>query len=148
MAIPAHRDAMKPRERARTRAAAPQMPGNWWTANPRYRAYVFYAWAGAFFWLQALVFIRGLWALGSGEPAWNAFLEDLRSPVYVGFHVLSLLVLLWYGARTYFKLFVKTQPPKIGPMPRPPLGVFPPALAAVWVAASAVLILVLGGIWP
>lgn len=148
MAIPAHPDAMKPRARARTRTAAPMMAGNWWTANPRYRAYVAYAFAGVVFWIQTLILVRGLWALGSGAGAWNGFLEDLRHPVYVGFHVLSLAVFVWYGARTYFKLFVKTQPPMIGPLPRPPLAVFPPLLAAVWIGVSAALLVVLGGLWP
>jgi fumarate reductase subunit C len=148
MTIAAHKDAMKPRGRTRTPTAPPMMAGNWWTKNPRYVAYVAYAYAGVFFWLQALIFIRGLWALGSGEAAWNAFLADLQNPIYVGFHVLSLAVLVWYGARTYFKLFVKTQPPKMGPLPRPPLAVFPPALAAAWIGASAILIVILGGIWP
>jgi fumarate reductase subunit C len=148
VAIPAHRDAMKPHARGRTQTAAPMMAGNWWTASPRYRAYVAYAFSGVVFWLQALIFIRGLWALGTGEPAWNDFIEDLQNPVYVAFHAFSFAVLVWYGARTYFKLFVKTQPPMIGPMPRPPLAIFPPLLAAVWIGASAVLLVVLGGIWP
>ena len=148
MAIPAHVDAMKPREKARTRTAAPMMAGNWWTKSARYRAYVAYAFAGVFFWLQALIFIRGLWALGTGEAAWIRFTEDLQNPLYIGFHVLSLAVLVWYGARTYFKLFTKTQPPKIGPMPRPPLAVFPPLLATVWIGATAALLVVLGGIGP
>jgi fumarate reductase subunit C len=148
MTIPAHVDAMKPREKARTRTAAPMMAGNWWTKSPRYRAYVAYAFAGVFFWLQALIFIRGLWALGTGELAWTRYLEDLQNPIYVVFHLFSLIVLVWYGARTYFKLFVKTQPPKIGPLPRPPLGVIPPALAAAWIGVSALLLVVLGGIWP
>ncbi len=148
MAIPAHPDAMKPRERARTRTASPMMAGNWWTKNPRYVAYVAYAFAGVFFWLQAMILIRALWALGTGEGAWNAFLDDLRNPIYIGFHVVSFAVMVWYGARTYFKLFVKTQPPMIGPLPRPPVAIFPPLLAAVWIGASAALLVVLGGIWP
>lgn len=148
MATPAHPEAMAPRTRGRTRTAPPRMPGNWWTANPRYRSYVLYGWAGAFFWLQTLVFLRGLWALGTGEVAWRGFLEDLSSPGYIAFHVVSLGVFVWYGARTYFKLFVKTQPPKIGPLPRPPLSVFPPALATAWLAASAVVLAVLWGVWP
>ena len=148
MAIAAHKDAMKPRARARTQTAAPTMAGNYWTGNPRYVAYIAYAFAGVFFWLQALIFVRGLWALGTGEVAWNAFVSDLQSPLYVGFHVVSLAVLVWYGARTYFQLFVKTQPPMMGPMPRPPVGIFPPLLAAVWLGASAALLIVLGGIWP
>ena len=145
MAIPAHRDAMQPRERGRTPTAAPMMAGNWWTKNPRYRAYVGYAFAGVLFWVQTLIFLRGLWALGTGEAAWNAFAADLRNPAYVWFHVFSLVVLVWYGARTYFKLFTKTQPPMLGPLPRPPLAVFPPALAAVWIAVSVALVVVLGG---
>jgi len=148
MAIPAHKDAMKPRGRGRTPTAAPMMAGNWWTQNPRYRAYLAYAFAGVFFWIQGLIFVRGLWALGSGEAAWNGYLDDLGNPIYVGFHVVSFVVLVWFGARTYFKLFVKTQPPMIGPLPRPPLAVFPPLLAAVWIGVSAALLVVLGGIWP
>lgn len=148
MAIPAHPEAMQPRERGRTRTAPPMMAGNWWTKNARYRAYVAYAFAGVFFWLQSMILIRALWALGTGEAAWNHFLEGLHNPIYIAFHVLSFVVLVWYGARTYFKLFTKTQPPMIGPLPRPPLAVFPPLLATVWVVASAALLVVLGGIWP
>lgn len=148
MATPSHPEAMAPHQRGRTRTAAPMMPGNWWTPNPRYRSYVLYGWAGAFFWIQGLIFLRGLWALGTGPVAWQGFLEDLTSPLYVGFHVVSLVVFVWYGARTYFKLFVKTQPPKIGPVPRPPLAVFPPALAVAWLGASALVLVVLWGVWP
>jgi fumarate reductase subunit C len=148
MAIPAHRDAMRPSARTRTHVAAPMMAGTWWTKSPRYRAYVAYAFSGVVIWLQTLIFIRGLWALGTGEPAWNAFMDDLRHPLYVAFHLFSLAVLVWYGARTYFKLFVKTQPPRIGPMPRPPLWVFPPALATAWVVVTLAIVLVLGGVLP
>ncbi len=148
MAIPAHRDAMQPSTRGSTRTAPPMMAGNWWSGSARYRSYVAYAFAGVFFWLQVLIFIRALWALGTGPAAWAEFAANLQNPLYIAFHAVSMLVFVWYGARTYFKLFVKTQPPMIGPLPRPPVAVFPPALALAWIGASAALIVVLGGIWP
>ena len=114
----------------------------------RYRAYTLFDWTGLIYLLLGFLALQIVWALGSGEADWNRVMESFQNPIYIGFHVLSFVVLVWYGARTYFKLFTKTQPPMIGPMPRPPLGVFPPALAGVWIVVSVALVVVLGGIWP
>ncbi len=145
MRNPAHPHTLRPSSGTRTRTAPPAFPGDWPTANPRYRAYLLYGFAGLFFILAAGVMVRALWALGSGPGAWETFLETLGHPLYIAFHVGSFALIVWFGWRTFFQMFVKTQPPMIGPFPRPPVAVFPPVLAAAWLGASALLIAVLSG---
>lgn len=145
MAGLAHPDAMRPHREGRTPTAAPIAPQGYPFGQPRYRAYILYASTSILFLLQGFLVLRGAWALGSGPEAWGAYLEDLRHPLYLVWHVFVLGVVVWFGARTFFKLFTKTQPPIF---PLPPLELIPPAIGAAWLAVTVVLVAILGGIWP
>lgn len=145
MAGLAHPDSMRPHAAERTRTAPPRAPDGYPFAQPRYRAYILYAATSIPFLLQGFLVLRGAWALGSGPEAWAAYLENLSHPLYLAWHVLMLGITVWFGARTFFKLFTKTQPPTF---PLPPLELIPPAIGAAWLAVTVALVVVLGGIWP
>ena len=145
MSAHAHPDAMKPHGAARTRTAAPFGPAGYPLGQPRYRAYILFAATSIPFLLQGFLVLRGAWALGSGPEAWTAYLDGLANPIYRAWHAFVLVVTVWFGARTFFKLFTKTQPPIF---PLPPLELIPPAIGAAWLAVTVVLVAVLGGLWP
>ena len=145
MAGLAHPESMKPHAAERTRTAPPRGPAGYPFAHPRYRAYTLFAATSIPFLLQGFLVLRGAWALGSGPEAWAAYLDDLGNPLYRAWHALLLVVTIWFGARTFFKLFTKTQPPIF---PLPPLELIPPAIGAAWLAVTVVLVAVLGGLWP
>ncbi len=145
MAGLAHPDSMRPHGAERTRTAPPQSPAGYPFGQARYRAYILYAATSIPFLLQGFLVLRGAWALGSGPEAWAAYLENLRHPIYVAWHVFVLAVVVWFGARTFFKLFTKTQPPSF---PLPPLELIPPAIGAAWLAVTLALVAILGGIFP
>ncbi len=138
----AHPDAMQPRTPGPTRTAPPTRPDGYPWGRARYRSYVMYAATSVLFLLEGLILLRGVRALGAGNQAWTGFVQDLSHPVYIGWHALMLVVTLGFGARTYFKLFVKTQPPTL---PLPPLELIPPAIGAAWLAVTVALVAILGG---
>ncbi|MEN8182884.1 MAG: hypothetical protein ABFS46_10160 [Myxococcota bacterium] len=138
----AHPDAMKPTRPAPTKTAPPRGPAGYPFSHGRYRSYLLYAATSVLFLLEGLILLRGVRALGSGAEAWAGFVGDLSHPLYVAWHALVLVVTLWFGARTYFKLFVKTQPPTL---PLPPLQLIPPAIGVVWLAVTVGLVAILGG---
>jgi len=141
----AHPESMKPHGPERTRTAPPSAPAGYPFAQPRYRAYILYAATSIPFLFEGFIVLRGAWALGSGPAAWAGYLDDLQNPIYRAWHALVLVVVVWFGARTFFKLFTKTQPPSF---PLPPLELIPPAIGAAWLAVTLALVAILGGIWP
>ncbi len=121
----------------------PKFPG-----AGRYRAYMLFGGASFFFLALSLLVLRAVFSLGSGAEAWQAQLENYAHPLYIAFHAVSAAVLVWCGWRFLIVLFPKSQPPRMGPFPRPPLAVFPPLLIAAWLGTSAVTLAILWGVVP
>ena len=136
-------DAMKPSRPGPTRTAPPRMPDQFWTGG-RYRGYIAFGACGFFLVAVGLVLLRAVWALGNGEAAWQALQQGFANPIYVVFHGVSLLALVWFSLRL-FRVFPKTQPAKIGPFPRPPDAFFAVALNGAFVAATALGVALLWG---
>jgi fumarate reductase subunit C len=136
---------MQPSQPGPTRTAPPTSPDGFPWGRPRYRSYVMYAATSVPFLIEGLLLLRGVRALGAGAEAWGGFVQDLSHPAYIAWHAFMLVVTLWFGARTYFKLFVKTQPPTL---PLPPLALIPPAIGAAWLAVTVALVAILGGVLP
>ncbi len=143
---PAHPRAMQPSRPAATRMAPARRPDQYWTRG-RYRAYVLFGATGFVFLLQGLLVLRAVWALGSGPAAWQTLMSSLAHPLYLAWHLLALVALTWFALR-FYGLFGKTQPPRIGPLRPPPPAFFRPALTAAFLAASALVIVVLWGVFP
>jgi fumarate reductase subunit C len=130
-----------------TRTAPPRMPAKFPTGG-RYLSYIAFGATSFFYLAVALLVLRVTWALGDGAEAWAALQADFQNPLYLGFHALALVVFLWAAWRFLIKLSAKAQPKKVGPLRPPPAELVPFAAAGGWVVATALVIIVLWGIFP
>jgi len=138
-------DAMKPSRPTPTRTAPPRLPDQFWTRG-RYRSYIAFGACGFFLLTVGLLLLRAVWVLGSHDrQAWERLLAGYANPIYLVFHAIALVALVWFGIR-FFRVFPKTQPAKIGPFPRPPDAFFAVALNGAFVVATALGVAVLWGI--
>jgi fumarate reductase subunit C len=144
MAGSAHPEAMAPPKKGPTRTAPPQMPSTWWSA-PRIRNYLLFDATGLVYLLIGGVILKLVWNLGKGPAAWEAGLQGLTNPIYIAFHLLCLVSVIFVGVR-FFSLFPKAQPPSIGPVKPPPAHVIKAMLYVVWVGITVALSLILAGV--
>ena len=84
----------------------------WWKKNPFYVEYMVHEGTALFVAAYAITLLVGLVRLGQGEAAWNGWLEAMKSPLSIVFHI-ALLVAIAYHAFTWFKLFPLTMPPVV-----------------------------------
>lgn len=84
----------------------------WWKKNPFYVEYMVHEGTALFVAAYSIVLTVGLVRLSQGEAAWNGYLEALKSPLSIIFH-LVLLAAIVYHAFTWFKLFKLTTPPLV-----------------------------------
>ena len=143
MAGPAHPKAMAPRVPGRTRTAPPQMPASWWS-HPRIRTYLLFDSTGILYLLLGLVALRVVWALGAGPQVWDATIASLGNPLYIAFHVLGLVSVIFVGVR-FFRFFPKSQPPRIGPAKPPPQRVILVMLYVAWIGLTLLFAAILAG---
>lgn len=144
MAGPAHPEAMAPPKPGPTRTAPPQMPSTWWSA-PRIRTYLLFDATGIVYLLAGFVALRLVWALGQGPAAYDAVLASYSHPLYIAFHALTLVSLVFVAVR-FFRLFPKAQPKSVGPLAPPPAGVIHAGLYVAWIAVTLVLSAILAGV--
>jgi fumarate reductase subunit C len=135
---------MQPKRPGATRTAPPQAPPQFPFAG-RYRAYTLFDWTGLIYLMLGFLALRIVWALGSGEGAWNVVIEDFENPLYIVFHALALVSVIFVGVR-FFGFFPKAQPPRIGPLKPPPQPVILGGLYAGWIGITIVFSLVLSGV--
>lgn len=146
MARPSHPEAMTPHRPGSTRTAPPQLPDDFWT-RPRMLTYLLFDLTGLPYMLVGLVALRVAFALGRGPEAWARLMEQFSHPLYLAFHLLALVSVLFVGVR-FFRLFPKAQPAKLGPAKPPPGPVILVGLYGAWIGLTLVLLVVLGGLWP
>ncbi|HJV26498.1 MAG TPA: fumarate reductase subunit C [Aromatoleum sp.] len=84
----------------------------WWRRNPFFIEYMIHEGMALFVAAYAIVLLVGLLRLAQGEAAWNGWLDALRSPLSVAFHVV-LLAAIGYHAWTWFRIMPKTMPPVV-----------------------------------
>jgi fumarate reductase subunit C len=114
----------------------------WWLARPRYIRYMAREVSCIFIAAYTTVIVVGLVRLSQGAAAWDAFLEALRTPVSVAFHLLALAFALYHTA-TWFKLTPKAMPIQLGEAQLPG-GVIVGAHYAGWAVVSALVLLLAG----
>jgi len=146
MARPSHPQAMTPHRPAPTRTAPPTVPDDFYT-KPRMLTYLLFDATGIVYLLVGFVALRVARALDSGPEAWADLMSDFAQPLYVGFHLLALVSVLFVGVR-FFRLFPKAQPARLGPAKPPPRPVLHAMLYVVWIVVTIALLVVLGGVWP
>jgi fumarate reductase subunit C len=110
----------------------------------RYAAYTLFDATGLIYLLMGLLVLRAVWALGTGQASWEGVLDAYRNPIYIAFHLLALVSVIFVGVR-FFRLFPKAQPPKIGAVSPPPQPLIHAALYVVWVVVSVVFAAILAG---
>lgn len=144
MAGPAHPHAMAPPTPGRTRVAPPQTPSTWF-GSKRMMTYLLFDATGIVYFLVGFVAIRLIRDLGEGPLAWARAMESLQNPIYIAFHVLCLISVIFVAVR-FFRLFPKAQPPAIGPAKPPPGPVIHAMLYVVWIGITAVMTAILAGV--
>jgi len=135
---------MAPPKPGRTRTAPPQMPSTWWSA-PRIRTYLLFDATGVIYFLVGFLAIKIVGQLGAGPIAWQAQMKALENPLYILFHVIALISVIFVAVR-FFRLFPKAQPPSIGPAKPPPGPVIHAGLYVLWIGLTLVVSLALAGV--
>jgi len=143
MGSPAHPEAMAPPKKGPTRTAPPTMPSTWWSA-PRIRNYLLFDATGLVYLLIGLLILRAVWSLGAGPTEWNAQQAAYQNPIYIAFHALTLVCVIFVAVR-FFSLFPKAQPRNMGPKP-PPDAVIKGMLYVIWIGLTLVLSAILAGV--
>jgi fumarate reductase subunit C len=134
---------MAPARPGRTRTAPPALPDQY-PFRGRYLTYILFGSTGLVYLIAGVVALRVVWALGSGPEAWQVERQDLASPGSVLFHAFALACVIFVGVR-FFRLFPKSQPPRIGPARPPPQPVIHAMLYAAWLGVTLVFAAILGG---
>ena len=118
------------------------MTSEWIVRHPRYVRYMVREFSCLFIGGWTLLLVWGLKQLANGPVAWTAFLEALKSPASIVFHVLALGFALYHSV-TWFNLTPKALPMQRGEEFVPD-GVIAGAHFVVWGVLS-IAILVLAG---
>jgi fumarate reductase subunit C len=92
---------------------AREMTSEWIFRHPRYLRYLAREVTCLFIGTYTLLMVWGLRELSNGPAAWQAFLECLRTPASVTFHVLAL-GFASYHSITWFNLTPKALPVQVG----------------------------------
>jgi fumarate reductase subunit C len=90
-----------------------QMTSEWIFRHPRYVRYMLREFSCLFIGGYGLLMVAALGSLAEGPAAWQAFLEALRSPLCIAFHVLAL-GFASYHSLTWFRLTPKALPVQLG----------------------------------
>jgi fumarate reductase subunit C len=85
----------------------------WFFRHPRYLRYMAREFSCLFIGAYTVLMVAGLKSLSEGRAAYDAFLECLRSPASIVFHVLALGFAL-YHSMTWFNLTPKALPLQAG----------------------------------
>ena len=89
------------------------MTSEWIVRHPRYVRYMVREFSCLFIGGWTLLLVWGLKQLANGPVAWTAFLEALKSPASIVFHVLALGFALYHSV-TWFNLTPKALPMQRG----------------------------------
>lgn len=106
----------------------------WWKRNPFFLVYMAREVTALFVAAYALVLLAGLARLSQGPAAFEQWLDGLRSPLSIGFHLL-LLAIFVYHTYSWFTIMPKTMPPVVVGGRRLTNG----AITGLGLAASAVI---------
>ena len=86
------------------------LPRVWWfLRRPRYIRYMAREFSCFFIAAYSVLMVVGLAKLAAGPAAWQGFLEALRSPASIAFHVVALAFSLYHSI-TWFNLTPKAIP--------------------------------------
>jgi fumarate reductase subunit C len=116
----------------------------WIFRHPRYVRYMVREFSCLFIGGWTLLMVWGLNALSEGPAAWAAFLELLKSPASVAFHLLTLAFAAYHSV-TWFNLTPKALPLQLGEEFLPDWMISGAHFAA-WAVVSAGLLYLAGAL--
>jgi len=114
----------------------------WIFRHPRYMRYMVREFSCLFIGAWTAMLVWGLKQLAAGPAAWAAFLECLKSPASIAFHVIALGFAAYHSV-TWFNLTPKALPLQIGEEFVPD-GVIAGAHFAAWALLSLIVLAVAG----
>ena len=117
-----------------------EMTWRWILRHPRYLRYMAREFSCLFIGGYTLLLVAGLKSLSDGRAAYEAFLECLRSPASIVFHVLALGFAAYHSI-TWFNLTPKALPLQLGEVFVPDAAIAGAHFAAWAVLSLAVLFL-------
>jgi fumarate reductase subunit C len=81
----------------------------WWRRDPFFVHYMAREATALAVLLYAIELLVGVWQLGRGEAAWNAWLQAMKSPWSIALHLVLLAAMIFH-AYTWFEVMPKTMP--------------------------------------
>jgi fumarate reductase subunit C len=117
-------------------------PTSWFLRHPRYLRYMAREITCIFIGAYCVLLVVGLQHLAAGQASYDAFLEALRSPASIVFHLLALVASV-YHASTWFNATQKAMPLQLGE-DFVPGNVISGAHYVAWVVLSIVVLFVTG----
>lgn len=117
-----------------------EMTSEWIFRHPRYLRYMTREFSCLFIGGWTLMMVWGLKQLAEGPAAWAAFLEFLKSPASIVFHVIALAFAVYHSV-TWFNLTPKALPLQVGEEFVPDVAISGAHFAAWAVVSAAVLYL-------
>jgi fumarate reductase subunit C len=119
-----------------------EMTSEWIFRHPRYLRYMTREFSCLFIGGWTLMMVWGLKQLAEGPAAWAAFLEFLKSPASIVFHVIALAFATYHSV-TWFNLTPKALPLQLGEEFVPDAAISGAHFAA-WAVLSAALLYLAG----
>ena len=116
----------------------PKLPATWWLRRPNYIRFMFRELSSVFIAIFLVVFLVQIHQLGQGPEAYAAFVEKLRSPGWIAFHVVALAFALYHSV-TWFNLTAVVQVVRLGERQVPPRLVAA-ANFGLWAVVSLVIL--------
>ncbi len=116
----------------------PKMASTWWLRRPNYLRFMLRELSSVFIAIFLVVFLVELGEVSRGPAAYAAFLEKLRSPGWIVFHIVALAFAL-YHSFTWFNLTAVVQVVRLGERQVPP-GLVAAANFAVWGVVSLAIL--------
>ena len=115
----------------------------WIFRHPRYLRYMTREFSCLFIGAWTLMLVCALARLSEGPQAWAAFLEGLKSPLIVAFHVIALAFAVYHSV-TWFNLTPKALPLQVGEEFVPDAAISGAHFGA-WAVLSAAIVYFAGG---
>ena len=97
----------------------PKMPSTWWLRRPGYFRFMMRELSSVFVAIFLVILLIQIHQASRGLEAYAAFLEKLRSPGWIAFHVVALAFAL-YHSFTWFNLTAVVQVVRVGDFQVPP----------------------------
>lgn len=119
-----------------------EMTSEWIFRHPRYLRYMTREFSCLFIGAWTLMLVCAIARLSEGPDAWAAFLEGLKSPLIVAFHLLALAFAVYHSV-TWFQLTPKALPVQLGEKFLPG-GVIAGAHFVAWAALSLAILYLAG----